>query len=105
MLTYVHSLPEKATRGSIDKVQVSRTIIEDSFIHSYIVYGSTDESGEFTEENLVGTHKLVVSDMASLMQDASQMKQIPETKGDLIQAAAAALCHYADKNDLWATQQ
>lgn len=105
MITYTHTLPYEAQSQGVDTVQVSRTIIEPSFVHAWMTYGTVDADGNFVPDDLVGTHKLVVDDMESFAESPSNIGTLPETKGETLQAAAAGLCAYADENDLWHTQQ
>jgi hypothetical protein len=105
MITYTHTLPDDAQNQGVDTVQVSRTIIEPSFIHAWIQYGTVDADGSFVPDDLVGTHKLVVDDMQVFAESPSSIDALPDTKGETLQAAAAGLCEYADENDLWHTQK
>jgi len=104
MITYTHTLPSDAQKQGVSAVQVTRTIIEPNYIHAWIQYGTVDENGEFISDELVGTHKLVISDMEAFGESASNIDTLPSTKGETLQAAAAGLCAYADENDLWHTQ-
>ena len=105
MITYTHTLPDAAQGQGVDTIQVRRTIIEPTYIHAWIQYGTTDENGDFVEDSLVGEHKLVIDDMSSFADEPSMIDELPATKGETLQAAAAGLCDYADSNDLWHTQK
>jgi hypothetical protein len=105
MITYTHPLPDKAQKQGVDTIQVTRTIIEPSYIHAWISYGTTDAEGTFQPDDLVGTHKLVIQDMDDFAASSSTIEALPETKGETLQASAAGLCKYADSNDLWHTQR
>lgn len=105
MITYTHTLPDAAQKQGVDTVQVRRTIIQPSYIHAWIQYGTVDADGNFVDDDLVGEHKLVVDDMETFAQASSELTELPDTKGETLQAAAAGLCTYADNNDLWHTQQ
>jgi hypothetical protein len=99
-----HTLPDKAQKQGVDTVQVRRTIIEPSFIHATIQYGTVGGDGQFVDDSLVGTHKLVIGDMEAFEASPSELVELPSTKGETLQAVAAGLCTYADENDLWHTQ-
>lgn len=105
MITYTHTLPADAQKQGVDTVQVTRTIIEPTYIHAWMQYGTVDDEGAFVNDDLVGVHKLVVDDMEAFGQSASNIDTLPSTKGETLQAAAAGLCAYADEHDLWHTQQ
>jgi hypothetical protein len=103
MITYTHTLPDAAQKQGVDTIQVTRTIIEPSYIHAWITYGTTDADGNFQPDDLVGTHKLVIDDMESFGASNSTIDSAPSTKADTLEAAAAGLCEYADAHNLWHT--
>lgn len=105
MITYTHTLPDAAQQQGVDTIQVTRTIIEPTYIHAWISYGITDADGNFVSDDLVGTHKLVVDDMEAFGSSESSIDALPSTKRETLQAAAAGLCSYADANNLWHTTE
>jgi len=101
MLKYIHELPTSIQREGVTHASVGRTIIDNSMLHAEVTYGTVGDDGEFEEDPLAGTHKLVVPDMQAFAQADSSLSTTPSTKGDLLEASAKGLALYADSNELW----
>jgi len=101
MLEYVHELPTAIQREGVTHASVGRTIIDNSMLHAEVTYGTTNSDGEFEQDPLAGTHKLVVPDMKAFAEAESSLDTLPSTKGALLQASAKGLALYADSNNLW----
>jgi len=101
MLEYVHELPSGIQREGVTHASVGRTIIDNSMLHAQVTYGTLNADGQFQEDPLSGTHKLVVEDMKTFLNSPSGMDTLPDTTEDLLQQSAAGLASYADAQDLW----
>jgi len=101
MLEYVHELPTSIQREGVTHASVGRTIIDNQMLHAQVTYGTLDADGQFQEDVLSGTHKLVVEDMQVFLASPSGMDTLPDTTEDLLQQSAAGLANYADAQDLW----
>jgi hypothetical protein len=101
MLEYVHELPTSIQREGVTHASVGRTIIDNQMLHAQVTYGTLDADGQFQEDPLSGTHKLVVEDMELFLASPSGMDTLPDTTEDLLQQSAAGLANYADAQDLW----
>lgn len=101
MLEYIHELPTSIQREGVTHASVGRTIIDKSMLHAQVTYGTLDANGQFQEDPLSGTHKLVVEDMQVFLASPSGMDTLPDTTEDLLQDSAAGLASYADAQDLW----
>lgn len=101
MLEYVHELPTSIQREGVTHASVGRTIIDNNMLHAQVTYGTLDADGQFQEDALSGTHKLVVEDMELFLASPSGMDTLPDTTEDLLQQSAAGLANYADAQDLW----
>jgi len=101
MLKYVHELPTAIQREGVTHASVGRTIIDNTMLHAQVTYGTLDADGQFQEDSLSGTHKLVVEDMQVFLASPSGMDTLPDTTEDLLQDSAAGLASYADAQDLW----
>jgi len=103
MLQYVHELPTELQREGVTHASLGRTIIDSQMLHVEVTYGTLNESGEFEEDALSGTHKLVVPNMELFLRAPSAIDTPPDTAEDLLKNAAAGLAAYADAQDLWHT--
>jgi len=101
MIRYVHQLPSAKQTSRVTHAKVGRTIIDESMLHAKVTYGTTDADGNFIRNDLAGSHKLVVPDMAAFAQAPSSLSSVPSTKGKLLEKSAEGLALYADSNDLW----
>jgi len=101
MLEYVHELPTSIQREGVTHASVGRTIIDNTMLHAQVTYGTLSDDGQFQEDPLAGTHKLVVPDMEAFAGAQSSIDTLPSTKGELLQASAQGLALYADSNELW----
>jgi hypothetical protein len=101
MLEYVHKLPTASQREGVTHASVGRTIIDNTMLHAQVTYGTLNSDGEFEEDPLSGTHKLVVEDMELFLASPSGMDTLPDTTEDLLQDSAAGLASYADAQELW----
>jgi len=101
MIQYIHKLPTEVQRGQVTHAKMGRTIIDDSMLHAEVTYGTTDADGNFVPDDLAGSHKLVVPDMAAFAQAPSSLSSVPSTKGKLLEKSAEGLALYADNNNLW----
>jgi len=101
MLEYIHELPTDIQRESVTHASVGRTIIDNNMLHARVSYGTLNDDGEFEQDPLAGTHKLVVPDMEDFAEAESSIDTLPATKGELLQASAQGLALYADSNNLW----
>lgn len=101
MLEYVHELPTSIQREGVTHASVGRTIIDNTMLHAEVTYGTLSDDGQFQEDPLSGTHKLVVEDMELFLASPSGMDTLPDTTEDLLQQSAAGLANYADAQDLW----
>jgi len=101
MLQYIHQLPSSIQREGVTHARVGRTIIGSNMLHAHVTYGTLDANGQFQEDPLSGTHKLVVEDMQVFLASPSGMDTLPDTTEDLLQKSAAGLASYADAQDLW----
>lgn len=101
MLEYIHELPTSIQREGVTHASVGRTIIDNTMLHAQVTYGTLDADGQFQEDPLSGTHKLVVEDMQVFLASPSGMDTLPDTTEDLLQQSAAGLAKYADAQDLW----
>jgi len=101
MLEYIHELPIDIQREGVTHASVGRTIIDNNMLHAQVSYGTLNDDGEFEQDPLAGTHKLVVPDMEDFAQADSSIDTLPATKGELLQASAQGLALYADSNNLW----
>lgn len=103
MLQYVHELPTDNQRTNVTHASVGRTIIDNNMLHAQVSYGTLDADGQFEEDPLAGTHKLVVEDLEGFAQAPSSLSEVPATKGGVLEASARGLALWADSNDLWHT--
>jgi hypothetical protein len=101
MLQYVHELPTSIQREGVTHASVGRTIIDNNMLHAQVTYGTLDADGQFQEDPLSGTHKLVVEDMGVFLASPSGMDTLPDTTEDLLQQSAAGLAKYADAKGIW----
>jgi hypothetical protein len=101
MLKYIHELPTAIQREGVTHASVGKTIIDNEMLHARVTYGTVTDAGEFEEDPLAGTHKLVVPDMELFLAAPSTITELPDTVGGLLQDSAAGLASYADTQNLW----
>jgi len=101
MLEYIHELPTSIQRDGVTHASVGRTIIDNQMLHAQVTYGTLDADGQFQEDPLSGTHKLVVEDMEVFLASPSGMDTLPDTTEDLLKDSAAGLAKYADAKGIW----
>lgn len=107
MPQHLHELPTDAQFEHITHVLLHRTIIDTGFITMHATYGKLDDSNEFTETDLVGTHKIDLrgQDLKDFMQTPSNISTLPDVFGDTVQDAAKSIAKWMDDGDRWHTQR
>lgn len=101
MLEHIHELPTSIQREGVTHASMGRAIIGKNMLHAKVTYGTLSDDGQFQEDPLSGTHKLVVEDMELFLASPSSMDTLPDTTEDQLQESAAGLANYADAQDLW----